>query len=251
MAKTTLEDFSAAEPLLIADPDGYSDRPADAVYVSAWNEHIGLPPKEFQRVLAHGLPGRLFLGVLVSQSGWGQIKFRLDDSAGTAMSGVRAFDTRTGTLSHQRMQVRSDAQGLGLGTRFLRNSLELCRAMGLKRISVQADEAGSYAWARLGFLPADADWQQRIRPELERRGKALRLTGAARAGLAVALAEATAEGIFTVADSPAGRKLLTGLFWEGSFDPANPRQTARLDAALARLEKKPAPRPGKTPRPPR
>ncbi|NLG90377.1 MAG: hypothetical protein GX486_00770 [Acetobacter sp.] len=62
-------------------------------------------------------------------------------------------------------------EGRGYGRKLLRNSFDIYRAFGFKVVKIKAGmDSGPYVWARFGFLPTTASWEnlrQQVHKNLE------------------------------------------------------------------------------------
>jgi hypothetical protein len=68
-----------------------------------------------------------------------------------------AFDQATGLARHDKLFFPDRAQGYGLGRLTVQRAALLYAAIGVREVSIRAEQVGKYAWATLGFTFASAD----------------------------------------------------------------------------------------------
>src|SRR5690606_11256948 len=160
-------DWSNPNP---AKPDDFEQftsrmaRPEERVTTELWNELFPMRPQDVFDMLYDGLdvnnarlyiarrPGDLIELQVISQEFTAYRTFRIDEH------GRRV-------AHHYSFRVAASERGKGLGTTFLRNSMALYEAMGVERVdttatSSSAGDIGAYVWARFGFIPSRAEWDQ-------------------------------------------------------------------------------------------
>lgn len=112
-----------------------------------------------------GLKARAGFGSVARASGAAvQVHLEADLVADSKTVGVltRDIDTGAGRAVHWEFSLASPWQGQGRGRRAICQSVALYLALGLDEVTVEAAEAGAYAWAMCGFDFADAGERERV-----------------------------------------------------------------------------------------
>ena len=79
-------------------------------------------------------------------------------------------------IEHVGMFLKPSYQNKGIATRFVRDSEDLYRAIGAKRVTLQAEQTiGGYAWATMGYDFANKRSQDRITRDAKELSKSLGL----------------------------------------------------------------------------
>lgn len=148
---------------------------------------------------------------------------------------TRTFDPTSGVVEHTLFRVDSSQQGKGLGTAYLKNNIDAYRKAGLKTVRIKAGaENGAYAWAKLGFVPDQNSWD-RLRGDLVSDKAVLsKFTPEENTSLKTLLDEKNPKGIWALADSQWGKRILSSEGWKGSFDLTDEQSYDRLTAAVNR-----------------
>jgi|SaaInlStandDraft_4_1057021.scaffolds.fasta_scaffold06970_5 hypothetical protein len=61
-------------------------------------------------------------------------------------------------VSNEMLRIPLDAQGAGLNKKIFKDSLDLYKAKGVTKVTLEANiDVGGYAWFRYGFVPANTD----------------------------------------------------------------------------------------------
>ncbi len=68
------------------------------------------------------------------------------------------------TFEAQRMVVKPEARGKGIGRSLMADLIDTARRLDLKKITIEAEDIGRYVWVRMGFLPDRGSWRA-LRPE--------------------------------------------------------------------------------------
>ena len=81
----------------------------------------------------------------------------------------RSLDLRGRFFEAQRMAIPDAEQGRGKGRLLMADLIYTARRLDIKRINIEAQSLGRYAWARLGFVPDKGSWNYHVRVEARRR----------------------------------------------------------------------------------
>ena len=140
-------------------------------------------------------------------------------------------------VSHDYFTIEPGGQGAGLATTLLANSVDAYRSLRVSQVAVHADiDVGGYAWAKFGFVPGDASWDD-LRHSL-REGLWRVDDPAARQRIAQLLDDDDPRAIWELSDSQAGKTLLLGSDWHGALDLDDPLAMARFMAYIRRSRSK-------------
>lgn len=148
---------------------------------------------------------------------------------------TRTFDPTSGIVEHTLFRLDGSQQGKGLGTAYLKNNIDAYRKAGLKTVRIKAgSESGAYAWAKLGFVPDQNSWD-RLRGDLATDKAVLnKFSPGENSSIKTLLDEKNPKGIWALADSQWGRKILSSEGWKGSFDLTDKQSYDRLNTAVNR-----------------
>lgn len=117
------------------------------------------------------------------------------------------------------------AHGRGYGRRSFRNFLLWCELTGVQHVELEAAKGvGGYYWARCGFLPQAAAWEQLI-SDLQSKVQRPGLSSLQR--LVAAAKRAGPVGLAMLAASRHGKTLLLHAHWRGLLDLTNAEQLER------------------------
>jgi GNAT superfamily N-acetyltransferase len=81
-----------------------------------------------------------------------------DFGGGHAWILERTLDFRGAFLNADRMFVDPDRRQGKTGRRFMADAVTLADLLGMKTVTLEADNIGKYAWLRCGFLPDRGSW---------------------------------------------------------------------------------------------
>ena len=133
-------------------------------------------------VLTKNLPGNVYVTFAESNDADDKIGMGVDmhaDQDGEPLFHYKGFfnSAEEGHLEGD-LSVSKDTRGRGLGRSILKNQIELMAITGRKSFSFDAGEdAGGYAWARMGFLPQKEDldifewFTRRVKPDNKKMEK--------------------------------------------------------------------------------
>ena len=184
--------------------------------------------------LGHGMPAGVTTTTEINATG-SRVRFKSEftDSSGTYLgAATRFYDPERNTVKHENLDLVKDAQGKGIASTYLKNSVDLYKKAGVARIDIQAAAAnGGYTWARLGFVPNDTSWDY-VKENLA--DLIPDLSPEHQAELLPILNRRDPKAIWEVADHPKGKELLCGNNWEGSFDLSDQAAYKRLSNGAGR-----------------
>ena len=81
----------------------------------------------------------------------------------------RKLDLKGRLFEAQRMIVPYLDQDRGKGRLLMADLVDTAARLGIRRIEIEAEDIGRYAWARFGFVPDRTAWNYHIRIEARRR----------------------------------------------------------------------------------
>ena len=93
----------------------------------------------------------------------------LPSETGEAWYHQRRLNLKGRLFAAEKMVAPLDAQRKGTGRFLMADLVDTAVMMGLKRISLEAEDVGRYAWARFGFVPDDTAWKYHVRIAGRRR----------------------------------------------------------------------------------
>ncbi len=70
----------------------------------------------------------------------------------------RTLDMDGRVMNANRMFIAEDRQRSGFGRAFMQDAASLCDTVGIRKIRLEADGLGRYAWLRCGFVPDQGSW---------------------------------------------------------------------------------------------
>lgn len=146
-------------------------------------------------------------------------------------------------VTNLNFEVHPGVQRKGMAGEALANQFSLYRELGIKKVVMEADRAGAYAWAKYGFLPTAGSWNSLRQVMKNRLGRVEdQLSDATKTSLKSILDDKDPKGIWKVADlndtikskfanitTTVGRYLLLGTNWKGEFDLKSEAQKKRFN----------------------
>lgn len=222
---------------------------------SMWRDYLGEDsPMAFYDTLAENLPGlRLTLQhgaaeLAVSASVRHDVRKQATEFAESALLFNLDDDFRYVHLDNFTV-TDSKRHGAGTARQFLKNLMEVMENpdFDLAIISLHANNIGSYAWAKFGFVPDDDSWQKvrnNAQATFERDSLKFRTSAEERELLEKIIKSDNPQDIWLLADlaSPMlsnrpniesmklGQRLLIGNPWEGNLERDNPLAMQRFNA---------------------
>jgi|GEM_PF-3336589 len=126
-------------------------RDRSAAAIAMWNKYIPMTPQTAAEILRRDLPRGINVKINLTEDGIGRIEFE-----GRLLNGVSAdFNIPDHVRDNGATEIVERGQGKGLGTKIIRNQIEFLHACGVRRFEVNAGMVGGYAWARMGYVPAE------------------------------------------------------------------------------------------------
>ena len=185
------------------------------------------------RKLGEGMPGISAHTRISSQNGGIMFVTQFHGEDGKEVGRAsRGFDAANSAVEHKLFSIEPSEQGKGIGTAYLKNSIDLYKAAGVKTVRIKASlDNGAYTWAKLGFTPDKKSWDT-LRDGMSTDPSVTKsLSESERGEVLSLLANPDPKGIWALADHPKGKKVLSGEGWKGGFDLADPESYARLTKA--------------------
>ena len=170
----------------------------DAEFLSLWNQFVSLSPRAFYDDLAFEIEG-LRLEFWIYPTGTGGTTVTLDELGTEILFGEIAFDFERKAVDLKELRVNPANQGRGLSKLFMRNLVQLSKALDMKGIDLYATEGGAYTFARMGVLPTQEAWLE-LREQIRRRVDALPLSEAERKHILTLLESDDPKTIWKIAD---------------------------------------------------
>jgi hypothetical protein len=93
----------------------------------------------------------------------------LPSETGEAWWHQRKLDLKGPVFEAQRMVVPFAQQQQGRGRLLMADLVDTAGQLGIRQITLEAQDIGRYAWACVGFVPDKASWNYHIRSEGLRR----------------------------------------------------------------------------------
>lgn len=197
--------------------------------VAALNR-TGLSPEELYHRMTGGLGGDL------------QAMTRAEDpDVVTFMGGVpnshsffRDVNLREGYADHSSFEVEDVMQGRDVAKSVLAGQIDAYRKMGLREVRTTANlDVGGYAWAKYGFAPGEGDWNM-LRREIYGKIDDYSPPAPEYDAYSKILDSRDPKSIWALSDSPLGKNLLIGRYWNGKLDLRDRDSMARFDAYVSR-----------------
>lgn len=141
---------------------------ADALW---WEKAVldkaGVYPDTLPDFLASGVPGSV-IGTYTtfdSQAEVFELALRsLTEEGSEIVFKNKRFEVSGGLINDGETKVHPDWQERGIGTLLMMNLIDFGDAIGAKRIEIEAQAIGRYAWLHMGFLPDRTSWKEKIAP---------------------------------------------------------------------------------------
>lgn len=141
-----------------------------------WHEHMlrehGLYPDDLGELLSASIKGQkvVTLSDLDVRSDSFVITAKgLPNETGEAWWHQRKLDLKGSVFEAQRMVIPFSEQRKGRGRLLMADLVDTASRLGIRQITIEAQDIGRYAWACIGFVPDMASWNYHIRIEGLRR----------------------------------------------------------------------------------
>jgi hypothetical protein len=156
------EDFDKAKVTLPPD------KAAQDAFIARWNDKIGVDPATFKSSFMGGLDGPMRL----SATGSSQINVNgeIHDSDGKALGNFERninLDNKSAYSAY--FKLNKSATKHDTGKKLLAGNIDTYKQLGIEKVTVSANiDVGGYAWAKYGYVPTQASWND-LRDSLERK----------------------------------------------------------------------------------
>jgi len=159
------------------------------------------------------------------------------DGNSSAINAIhRSFNLEKGVANHEYFLMPEEHRGKDLGKQVIGSSVEYYRKIGIKKVNLNADlSVGGYAWAKYGFVPNQADWNNfRFNLAMQLDTMKLMGTGDYPEHIQKILENPDPKAMWALSDTPEGKKLLLGKSWNGALDLDDPESMARFESYVNR-----------------
>lgn len=173
--------------------------------VEAWNHEIGRAPDRVMNRLLEGIDN---IEAIHFEGGeWREnveyVKFTIlgKDSSFEIQRSINTSTEYGKVAYHELLEIHPDMQGKGFSKRFLKNSMDFYKDIGVNTIEMMASEdVGGYAWARYGFTPRDKKAFDSVKGVVESRAQHVTMSDKDRKVLMNALNSDDPHAIYVIAD---------------------------------------------------
>lgn len=157
--------FKGSNSLIFTPP--WSDAQIDWWRQRMFKEH-GLYPGDLGELLSASVGGQKI--VTLSELDVRSDSFilgvkGLPNETGEAWWHQRKLDLKGPVFEAQRMVIPAVDQRKGRGRLLMADLIDTAGRLGVRQVTVEAQDIGRYAWACIGFVPDRASWNYRIRIE--------------------------------------------------------------------------------------
>jgi GNAT superfamily N-acetyltransferase len=157
--------FKGSNSLIFAPP--WSDAQIGWWYEHMFAEH-GLYPDDLGELLSASVQGQKVITLsefdVRSDSFVISVKGRPSET-GEAWWHQRKLDLKGPVFEAQRMVVPFAEQRRGRGRLLMADLIDTAGRLGIRQVTVEAQDIGRYAWACIGFVPDKASWNYQVRIE--------------------------------------------------------------------------------------
>ena len=150
--------------------------PLSAEQIDWWRENIyqphGLYPDDLADLLSASATGgkTITLADLNPQVGSFTIHIKgLPNESGEVWWQQRKLDLSGPLFEAQAMYLPLQDQKKRMGRLLMADLVDTAARLGIRRITLEAQDVGRYAWARFGFVPDRTAWVGQVRVEARRR----------------------------------------------------------------------------------
>lgn len=163
---------------------------------------------------------------------------RFYGTGGTVISHIIQKSEKTGKHFAYLDYYKAGKQGAGGAKAFFRAALGLYQKLGISQVHLQANiDIGGYAWAKFGFKPEQATWDN-YRKDMLKYVHKLKFSAAAKEKLTQILKDPDPRAIFVLSDLKDGEKsvgkhMLLGTDWIGKLDLDDETSYRRLLGYIA------------------
>lgn len=161
--------FAGTNSLTFRPPWGNAE--IDWWYEHMFKEH-GLYPEDLGEMLSASVAGNKIITLSdldVKASSFIIAVKGLPNETGEAWWHQRKLDLSGPVFEAQRMVIPRPDQRKGRGRLLMADLVDTANRLGIRQITVEAQDIGRYAWACIGFVPDRSAWNYQIRIEGLRR----------------------------------------------------------------------------------
>jgi len=163
------EDFDKAK-INIRKAGGAATTQSEQEFIAKWNEKIGIEPEEFKKTFLGGVNASMNIvdyggKYNVTGSIWGT-GANEGAEVGTYERDIKidAKEAYSAYFKLNKSQTKHD-----IGKKILAGNVEMYEALGIEKVEVSANiDVGGYAWAKYGYVPTQAAWNE-LRGKLENK----------------------------------------------------------------------------------
>lgn len=139
-----------------------------------WNTAVrretGVYPDELPAFLASGIDADISGDFTAFDAGAGMFALDLYLHDKTTRSRIafksKRFEVKGELINSGETRVHPDWQEKGIGTALMINLIDFAGHIETKRIDIEAQDIGRYAWLPMGFLPDKTSWKEKLIPKL-------------------------------------------------------------------------------------
>jgi GNAT superfamily N-acetyltransferase len=161
--------FVGSNSLIFSPP--WSDEQIDWWQQNIFKPH-GLYPDDLGEKLSASIQGDKTVTLLDMNPKTNSFVIRvkgLPEETGEAWWHQRALDLTGRLFRAEKMVVPFNKQKMGVGRFLMADLVDTAAKLGIKQISIEAEDVGRYAWARFGFVPDRTAWMYHVRIEARMR----------------------------------------------------------------------------------
>jgi GNAT superfamily N-acetyltransferase len=144
--------------------------------INWWRDNIhaphGLYPDDLGDLLSASAAGGKIVTIADLDPVAGSFVIRIGGypaDRGEAWWTQRKLDLSGPLFEAQRMLILKPDRQKGMGRMLMANLVDTAAQLGIRRITIEAQDIGRYAWARFGFVAERTAWMWQVRIEARRR----------------------------------------------------------------------------------
>lgn len=141
-----------------------------------WRDNVfgahGLYPDDLGELLSASAAGAKTITIADLNPDAGSFVVRIKgfpNESGEAWWTQRKLDLAGPLFEAQRMLIPGKDRQKGMGRMLMADLVDTAQRMGIKTITIEAQDIGRYAWARFGFVADRTAWMWHVRVEATRR----------------------------------------------------------------------------------
>jgi len=202
-------------------------------FLDQWNALVGEHPADFAKRMTADIPGST-LSIEVNRLGddrtiW-YFSGRLGENASVGEY-ARSINPETKEAELIGLEFKEKEQGKGHAKALYRAAIDTFQRMGAKQANLHANlDVGGYAWARYGMIPDQESWDRMRNSESNFLNYQVNnMPEEQRRLYKKILNNPDPHGIWALADSRKGKKLLLQTSWHGALDFTDPAAMSRYN----------------------